>query len=587
MNILIANISAFAREKKEYSYKVKLANCGVDTVTACHTNESILKCLSQLEDVKRSGGIKKIIALVSNLTLEKKDERFGNLTAFEYVKKEATKAFESELDFVAVRTETEGNTERDLSVILSEICSNIEVEDVVYIDAAGGKRTISNIIQLLTNLLEYKGMKNPLALYSDIQNIPFITDTKEFDKMSDLANAFNEFMTTGKSRLLRKCVLLADVTQGYVKLVNAMCEFSDKINLGKVDDIEKTLLSLRDSLLECKKESSSKDLESVIINQFLPIIEQKFFGRSDYNKVDYIKLVQWCLDNDLLQQALTIFTEKIAISIFEKGVICYKGNVEQAKKEHKHNIKNKMLLASDWETAMFYSEIMSTKVLGGDKAKIEEFKECLNKCRESEKYSEINDVLRAVRLYDIKNSVAKSQTEKRLKKFCDTWNFTTNEALLNRICNDESFVKQLLGLASDVKKDNDKNTMADKFAFVEVLRKSRIMIKGDFVFNNSIVDIMYGYLYVKSVRNTVNHASSEENLNGEQKKILSEYGYDFSAYDFQTVKGNIQKALDAIVVPKDLKVEVAGEKKVPEFIKTEKPHIEIKVIGKIDLNKIK
>jgi hypothetical protein len=57
---------------------------------------------------------------------------------------------------------------------------------------------------------------------------------------------------------------------------------------------------------------------------------------------------------------------------------------------------------------------------------------------------------------------------------------------------------------------------------------------------------MYGYLYVKSVRNTVNHASSGDNLNEEQKKVLSELGYDFTSYDFATVKKNISKALNVI-----------------------------------------
>ena len=73
------------------------------------------------------------------------------------------------------------------------------------------------------------------------------------------------------------------------------------------------------------------NIESVIVNQFLPIIKQRFWGDSEADNVDYIKLVQWYLNNDLLQQALTIFTEKIPISIFEKKIVCYNGDVEKEK----------------------------------------------------------------------------------------------------------------------------------------------------------------------------------------------------------------------------------------------------------------
>ena len=84
------------------------------------------------------------------------------------------------------------------------------------------------------------------------------------------------------------------------------------------------------------------------------------------------------------------------------------------------------------------------------------------------------------------------------------------------------------------------------------LHTARIKKKGDFSFSDCCADVMYGYLYVKSVRNTVNHASSEDNLSEEQKKVLSELGYDFTTYNFATVKKNINKALNTI---KSVKVE--------------------------------
>lgn len=589
MNILITNISAFPYNVTEFEYEVRLDDCEVETIKAKHTNESILKSLSHLYDVKKNGGINKIIALVSQKTLTDRDERFDNCTAFEYFKNVASASFGFMPAFVEVKIETEEKKDRELHLVINEICSNISGDDVVYIDAAGGKRTTTNVIQLVTNILEYKGIENPLTLYSDIQNNPkFITDTKAFEQLTDLADAFNEFMTSGKSNILQKCIRESKTSEQsleqYDALVTSMSEFSDKIKLGKVDDLESTLMKLKHGIEQCT-ENKGDNIESVIVNQFLPIIKQKFFGNSEDSRVDYIKLVEWCLENDLLQQALTIFTEKVPISIFEKNIVCYKGDVEKEKKRHAEN-RNNPLVPHDWETAMLYSEIMTTKIIDGNKALVLEFIDCL---KDEKKTSDkrINDILVEVRRFKIKED-AKGKIAEILRSFCMERGFSSEKSMINSIANNHQIIGQLLGLTQEAKQNEDK--MADKFAFVEALKNGKVKTKGDFSFSDNCADVMYGYLYVKSVRNTVNHASSEENLSEEQKKVLSELGYDFTTYNFATVKKNISKALKTIKSVKEgdetymLKNEL--KTKIPEEVKTEIPNIGVKIVGKIDLSKI-
>lgn len=566
MNILITNISAFPYNVTEFEYEVRIDNCEVEKIKAKHTNESILKCLTHLGDVKKNGGINKIIALVSQKTLNDRDVRFDNCTAFEYFKNVAFTSFGFIPEIVEVKIETEEQKERELHLVINEICSNISGDDVVYIDAAGGKRTTTNVIQLVTNILEYKGIENPLTLYSDIQNNPkFITDTKAFEQLTDLADAFNEFMTSGKSNILQKCIRESKTSEQsleqYDALVTAMCEFSDKIKLGKVDDLESTLMNLKYGIEQCA-ENKGDNIESVIVNQFLPIIKQKFFGESEDRRVDYIKLVEWCLENDLLQQALTIFTEKIPISIFEKKIVRCNGDINKVKQEYNDHGN-----ASEWESDFLYRKLMNTtEVLGRDKALISEFCDCLKNKKKSTD-ERINDILREVSGYDM-NKVAKSKTEEILKEFCMENGFRSIESMIKSIINNQRIVGQLLGLTPETKQNKDKkaDSIADKFAFVEALKNGTVKAKGDFSFSDCCADVMYGYLYVKSVRNTVNHASSGDNLIEEQKKVLSELGYDFTSYDFATVKKNISKALDIIK-------NVGGD-----VIKTETPKIKVELI---------
>lgn len=581
MNILITNISTFSYNVFNYTYEVRIADCTVNSVTARHTNESILKCLSQVENVRETGGIHKIIALVSNFALTKKDDRFNNITAYEYVKNKAIESFESTPCFVEVRTETEENKEKDISKILDEICSNISTEDIVYIDAAGGKRTIVNMIQVLTMLLKYKGIQNPLTLYADIQNSPkFITDTKEFEQITNLADAFNLFMTTGRSILLKNCIQLTTTSQEYSHLVDKMCEFSDKINLGKVDDLETTLFSLKQSIELCKIGTPVSNIESVIINQFLPIIEQKFFGNSSEKKNDYIKLVTWCLENDLLQQALTIFTEKMPIEIFERGLLQYHGNIEEARKQHKTNVKNNPILAADWETAMLYSEILSgTKATDENKSQIDELILCLKKKRSS-KDKQINDLLEIIRKKDLDN-IKKTPETTILKDFCNKNNFKSVDARINSICNNQQVILQLLGINLK-EKIEEENKMAAKFSIVAAIKEKNIQAKGNFILSSDIANILYGYLYVKSVRNTVNHASSDENLNEKQKKILAQLGYDFDSYDVQTIKNNIFHALNAINTAKKIE-QTTIQPNSPQYIASNELGIKLKIVGHINL----
>ncbi|MBR4970167.1 MAG: hypothetical protein IKY58_00165, partial [Paludibacteraceae bacterium] len=233
-----------------------------------------------------------------------------------------------------------------------------------------------------------------------------------------------------------------------------------------------------------------------------------------------------------------------------------------------------------------YSEIMTTKIADGNKALIQEFIDCLEKGRKMSD-NRNNDVLEEVRRFKIKG-VAKGKTAEMLKTFCGERGFVSEKSMINSIVNNHQIIGQLLGLTYEAKQNEDK--MADKFAFVEALKNGKVKTNGDFSFCKGCADVMCGYLYVKSVRNTVNHASSEEKLNEEQKKVLSMLGYDFSDYKFKTVKKNISKALNAIknanVEETNLLKKEEKEKKNLDEVKTIEPLVGVKIVGKIDLNKI-
>ncbi len=585
MNILVANISKLIGKGDILKYSIQGLDSGdIHEVEASHTNESILKCFSCLTQVKNNGGINKIIALVSDLVLTQRNEYQGNeTTAFEYYQKCAAEL--NIFDIVQIPIEDENKKQRSINLILNDICENISQDDNVYIDGAGGLRTINNVIQLLTKILKYTGIKNPYTLYADVQNRPncFISDTKNFDNMTDLTDAFNEFMTSGKSDQLKRCINKTE-NPNIQELVNMMCEFSDKIRLGFIDDIENTVNRLSNAAKKVEEENDSSCMESVIIRRFIPIIREKFIGEN--NKTDYCRLVNWCLENSLVQQAVTIFTEKIPVYLFDHNILSLNNQELFANYEDEKG-KNKMLPVH-WQTNALYGHIISEQTV--QDPRVNELIRCLkNNCKSND--TKINSILNDVNNvgFPIKRYI------NDVEKFCFENGFSSKNASINALINNEKKCRELLGIDRPKEKEQNKN----KFSAIEFILKNGSLKTTDFSFNVSakkIVDILYGYLYVKNIRNRINHASDAEMFTEEQKKKL--VGYDFSMFDLVTVKNNIHRALDSITNCGDIIVKKNNmpEREQSSMIKTvktsseivlEKPQLKFpKIIGKIDLEKI-
>ena len=565
MNILITNISVLpVKENKDGSkskgnlrkYKVNISDYDGAEIEAIHTNESILKCVSHIKSVKETGGINNIVALVSNKVKNDYIEAYQS-TALDYYCSKVQECFgDIEIVKISIETDSVDSVPVKEAVILKQICEQISKKDVVYIDSAGGARTTSSLIQLFTKILKYNGIKNPYSLYSDIQNGAQIYDTTSFQKMTDIADSMNEFMTTGKSDQLQKYFSDKSLKQAYSDLLKTMTEFSDKIRLGVVDSLDSSVENLRICIDKCQKVSvdSEDEIGTVIINEFLPTIEEKLLGDMQEG-IDYLKIVKWCIDNGLIQQAITVFNEKIPRYILNKGYIKVSDSMRNLCVENKKEY--------DWEYVSFWNYLAGCKIEHQENPFIEEFKAVLLDGK-STKNSEINKVVKDLKKmpYPIPFNYELNPEYKCLYKL----NCKTKNAFYNSICNDPNIIAELIGL--DREKRTDEKKREDNFnsKFVGIKNIENGIIPEGFSFSikkEKIVSILYGYSYIKALRNQINHASAEENLNEEQKNILAKYGYNFDDFSLKTVKANIENAILALDIFNTLK------------IKTEKKDVEV------------
>lgn len=561
MNVLVAIISTFPREKKEIDYSVRIEGNEVATISASHTNESVLRSIVGLEQVKETGGLGKIIALVSDKVCTEKNCLYGDLTAQEYYQS-VKDAISSQTHFDPVPLERDG-TEREIADVLSEICQKISQEDVVYFDSAGGRRTTSNILQLLIKLLRYKEIKSGYSLYADINGQKSnILDTSEFEQMSSLVDAFNEFMTSGKSNQLREC-FKEDESEEVSTLLHNMVEFSDRIQLGDVSSLERTILNLSDSIEKCQELQTDSKINIVILKEFLPIIKEKLIGRSS-TEIDYISIVQWCLDNLLIQQALTIFVEKIPVQLFSSGIIGYSGNIAEVKREY---VKTRNVAdPQDWEVKAFYTDILDLP-----NPLLLEMKEYLNKNKavKSEQCQEVVCLLKCIK-EQWQNFQHIPKKYSFIIECIQQGRYRDYQRFENVLKVNNKLLERLLGIKEDFESGDDGGkTLRHKFNALEKIRMAKSSsFPFPFVFQKSldkILGIYYGYIYVKSLRNQINHASSRDNLAAAQKKVLESYGYDFTERTVNAIQDNVQRALKAITdtIEEGVRVAVIDEEITP------------------------
>lgn len=287
------------------------------TIEAIHTNEATEKFL-----LKKLGKLDKYFRVQSNSEANSDNPTMKHLDGKieEFCKAEGLSVPEN-VDFFLGEDENEHRYDRVLSEIAHEV-RNTAADDPeigIYLDVAGGKRDNFIFIQLLTKLLSYYGY-DVHAYYADItgdKGVIVNTDLS-FEHMKIL-DAVNEFARSGSVTSLRGC--FRGTPSPTVKaLLKAMQEFSDAIQLCNTD-LTDVLARLNQQLDETEKNVTGDDNGLFAIKTMIPMIRSKFSFKSDNTDRSTLALIRWCLENNLIQQALTIYNERVTEIIFSSGIV--------------------------------------------------------------------------------------------------------------------------------------------------------------------------------------------------------------------------------------------------------------------------
>jgi len=184
---------------------------------------------------------------------------------------------------------------------LSQIMKPMNAGDTILLETTGGFRNTVMDLLLTSRVLSYIGVKTACAVYSNkftrqIEDITHMVGT------FDLIGGMQEFTSFGSTRTLRAYYGAPAADERIEKLLSTVERLLDRITLCRTEQLEALLTDFEAALTD------AESCDDVMLKMLLPAFRKKY-GK----KLTILGLIRWCMDSDMLQQALTIYKERIPV----------------------------------------------------------------------------------------------------------------------------------------------------------------------------------------------------------------------------------------------------------------------------------
>ncbi len=201
----------------------------------------------------------------------------------------------------------------------------------LFADITGGLRTANMAMTAVMQLLQYEKVNVELVLYSD-GNLHSISNMQPINDLYLLVAGVDAFTKYGRSDTIEKYFNYEFSTNGkenkpknkLENLLAAMHRFADAMSLCWPDYILEGLTELIKALEEYSVERN--DPKERLLFQLLPTIREKYkplYYKKDEQTIEIERLavIKWCVENNLIQPALTLITEWLPDFMAEYGAV--------------------------------------------------------------------------------------------------------------------------------------------------------------------------------------------------------------------------------------------------------------------------
>lgn len=189
---------------------------------------------------------------------------------------------------------------------LSQIMAVVKQGDEILLETTGGLRDAMMYLLLVSRALSYSGIKTAGAVYSNF-GAKQIVDCSHLIDLFDLVGGMQEMASFGSVHTLREYYQGREIEPEINALLDTMERLKEDISLCQTSSIEKRIEAFNKAM------EQAENCSDPLFRALLPAFQDKF-GK----KLTIPGLIKWCINSDMLQQALTIYKERIPTYIINR-----------------------------------------------------------------------------------------------------------------------------------------------------------------------------------------------------------------------------------------------------------------------------
>lgn len=481
--------------------------------------------------------VNKIITIVSNEVKEKTwgdfQKRVKNWLSEEKLRKdyEGRRIEFLPIEYDEILDDTfklAGNVYRQLSKYIFES----DEKASVYLDYTGGFRDVSFLMVTIMRYLEYHEVPCKEVVYAHCKKPTRICSMNNIYEMFQLLNGVDQFTRTGNADLLWQCYRKTD-NESIKKVLEKIVEFSQAMSLCDIRKIDTILFDLNNSLAAYAKEASTEGLFECVFGDMVKIIREKMKIKEG-EELSYLQVISWCVDNNMLQQALVLYIEKMPKYYVEKGVFL-------------KSIDDIVCQYRQKDIELFQDEL---KKLNGANRTVESinleeiknpvikqaFKSLIDFVNTYYKDGRKKSTVGCIELYSKNNPiVVEDKNEKTLLTSIEKDNSKVHYFLYK---NEEDYYYYKKGKGKGKEKPS-----ARSFYLLNIMETEKF--EEILIPNLMAVEVMKAYLVLKLIRNQVSHAGGGDGYEDDiYAQKLYENKYNIKMDTFEDVKVLLQKGIE-------------------------------------------
>lgn len=206
---------------------------------------------------------------------------------------------------------------------IQEFKRGLKEDVMLHVDLTGGMRSVNVMMLDVARLLEYSGVSRGYLLYSKYDPAKKSGTVEELGSIYELFQLISgaeEFVRFGSAKALRDFYKGRPKSEQLRRLLDAMEGFAEEIKLCHYGQLKEAIVELHDAVRDFDL-GSSEDVQELLLGRLIDRIRKEYHQLIVLRDLDDLRVIRWCLKHGYMQQALTLYTERIPEYIGEHGLI--------------------------------------------------------------------------------------------------------------------------------------------------------------------------------------------------------------------------------------------------------------------------